>query len=215
MFKILCILGFIWSIQESIAGNYNNINITFNDLVNQYEISIEKYKQSTDLNKKQVLLYQIKQYAWQLFMLPNNNTLIEINRNINNLCDELDKTRNKKNSKILSKFLKAGIRLFNDFIQDNNTLDYLILLCPDMIPVIAQEFNIIVSIGFVLIQNPVNIQLVTNIIDQFVLSSDEGTHLLSTVFTLAMQYNIGFKEILKNKDISNKQICKYLPWHFN
>ena len=43
-------------------------------------------------------------------------------------------------------------------------------------------------------------------------SSDENTYLLSTIFTLAMNENMPLNQIINSKDVSNKQVCKYLDW---
>lgn len=202
---------------DSIFSLSNN---ALDDKIKYYEQIIKQYKYANKKDK-QKLLNEVKDRAKNLFNVPDSKLLKEITSCINNCCKYIDKNLGKhKNITKYSNiqlnniyiFLKTGIKLLNEFTKQPNIIDYLILLCPEMIPCFAKELNVIISIGNVLRKNYQNIKEIVNILNNLLLNYDENTYLLSTIFTLAIFERMSLQQILKNKNISNKQVCKYLSW---
>ena len=219
--KVYILIILIISISDGSADSLFRLsNNALDDKIKYYEQSRKQYKYA-NIKDKQKLLNEVRERAKNLFNIPNSKLLKEITSSINNCCKyietNLSKTKNiakYSNTQLnnIYRFLKTGIKLLNEFTKQPNIIDYLILLCPEMIPCFAKELNVIISIGSVLRKNHQNIKEIINILDNLLLNYDGNTYLLSTIFTLAIFEGMSLQQILKNKNISNKQVCKYLSW---
>ncbi len=206
---------------------FNISNTSLNTNIKEYESKLAQYELSIknkNISKQQLLLGEVIVSVKKLFNIPKPNVLKRITDSINNCCEYIrlyleknDKTINTDKLKqlhVLSKFLKIGIKLLNEFarVKDERYLYNLILSCPDMIPCLAKEFNVIINVGNLLRRDYKNVKGVINVLDQFVKLSDENTYLLSTIFTVALETDMSFEQILRSRDVSDKKLCKYLDW---
>ena len=223
--KLFIIISCI--ISSSNADVFSLSNNILDNNIKEYEQYLQKYRiilrYNNNTSQKQELLGHILKHAKKLFAIPGNDILKQMETSIKNFCNYIESYLSKKHNinnnksnrlQVMYKFLQTGIKLLNEFIKTNDDryIYNLIIVCPDMIPCLAKEFNVIINIGSVLMKDYKNLKKVIWIINSCVESSDENTYLLSTIFTLAMNENMPLNQIINSKDVSNKQVCKYLDW---
>ncbi|MDR1289045.1 MAG: hypothetical protein LBJ77_01485 [Holosporales bacterium] len=203
----------------------------FSSCSNEYVRFMQMYQKETDPTKKQSHLDVAKGFAMTLLGLPHGARLV-ICSHIDGICktltqrsqklaeesqaatgnEALKKKRESEHLEEISKFLMAGARILEDMSNDPASLDKLMMKGPGAVIQLAREIVVMLRVLSSFFKNNDDIDSMVGIVKGFATYGLEGTYLLSSPLSVAMNLGQEFtlSTAMDTAEFLDKSKCRYL-----
>ncbi|MDR0942020.1 MAG: hypothetical protein LBM19_00135 [Holosporales bacterium] len=211
-----------------------SLNALCSDLTsvtNNYVVEMEQSQAGNNPADKQAHRAKAKEYA-EMLLGKSKNTNFKSYEKIKALCDVLDKKAAEMQNSIstadekaalktkrdisnyieTAKFLRVSSKLLDAIYENPTIVDLILEKTPQSIPLIGREIVAMLRVLEIIVANPDDINSAIEKAREFATSSEDGTHLLSQLISVALEYpdNVDFIKLLSETDFSNKNLHKYL-----